>query len=273
MNVKTMTKQAFGSNYANNGGDKAPIWADHHAITGPWSRQPWLPLPNTYILVKTHCGGYCDNCPPEGFLLSNESFVTHCATTSTSAAGKPRVNAVYNYTIVEKAVHLIRNPFDNLLSRIHLARNSGKGLPNDDAEAYKEWCSRIDRMYPEAYHNSSLFDPSIQELFAELPCFSEWFRYVTFHNHVVQMLSTMKIPSRNLYYEQYFGAEYNQTVSNLLDFLELKPVARPLVFKEHSYAHLFSEPEARAALALVQAIASHACWDLLKHYFATWLPK
>jgi hypothetical protein len=72
-------------------------------------------FPSVYVLVKTHCGGRCTDCPPERYIEALYSFRRKCLL-STRASRMPDGTKVYEegpYPMdrVDKSIHLIRNPF------------------------------------------------------------------------------------------------------------------------------------------------------------------
>ena len=76
-----------------------------------------------YILTKTHCGGTCFGCPPQKYLQTQQQFQNSCLSGDYRKDGTTeRTN--YDPSIVSKAMHLIRDPFDNIVSRFHLKRNA-----------------------------------------------------------------------------------------------------------------------------------------------------
>ena len=94
------------------------------------------PLPaSSYILTKTHCGGWFFNSPPEFYIGETlELFEEHCVTGTKMILisqyddddddnnnDDELIKDVVQYELhaVHKSVHLIRNPFDNLVSRFH----------------------------------------------------------------------------------------------------------------------------------------------------------
>ena len=268
-----LTERATGSNYAINR-PKTEVYEDLEH--GPWSRHPDLPLPDTYILVKTHCGGYCDDCHPLDYVQSLENFASSCTTCSTNDSDGKRItypDAYNSSSLVRRVIHLIRDPFDNLISRIHLARKlRPKQWPDNssEAEAYKSWCWHLDHLHKGFYrNNSTTFSVSTLDLFRELPCFAEWYRYIQWHNHALDLLEKrLQVPVHTLYYEDY-SLHFSETVNELLQFLQLKAVAGPRNFHAgKSYRYLFSNQEKRAARILVQSLAKPATWKRLQHYFS-----
>jgi hypothetical protein len=102
-----------------------------------------------------------------------------------------------------------------------------------------------------------------------LPCHADWFRYVQWHNRAIEMTTEQQIPVHYLFYEDY-STKYNETLHDLLDFLNLVPTANvdPLPFQAgKTYLDLYSPEEIQAATRFVRTMATPACWNLLKRYF------
>ena len=79
--------------------------------------------------TKAHCGGYCHDYAPSDSVETPSSFLRHCATAevehfNTSENKAKHDFVVYEYSEVDRAVHLFRAPFDNMVSRYHLMVHS-----------------------------------------------------------------------------------------------------------------------------------------------------
>jgi hypothetical protein len=114
--VRHVTHLSTASNYGLESIDPAtnssvpiyrhgPYWTDVTVNTSN-------PYPAKYVLTKTHCGGKCDVCGPSHWLENTHSFKVACLSGTGMVHGR-RVEVRYDEALVKKAVHLIRNPFDN----------------------------------------------------------------------------------------------------------------------------------------------------------------
>ena len=92
----------------------------HVAVTpnGPYIEQLGLDLKSPkYLLTKTHCDNYCAFCPPS-YKGTLERFIIACSIDTE----KGKIYKEYNSKgLVKRAIHLVRDPFDNLVSRYHHA--------------------------------------------------------------------------------------------------------------------------------------------------------
>ena len=139
-----------------------------------------LPPSTASILTKTHCGSRCVFCPPQRYIESDISFLVEClsgarrvtevkSSNNNKKAKYKKEYVSYHPSVVEKAIHLIRNPFDNLISRFHHEQKEHKkkvtsgqkdkqGLTasawverySNDVPGFKKWCMDEDRLFHEA---------------------------------------------------------------------------------------------------------------------------
>jgi hypothetical protein len=185
--------------------------------------------------------------------------------------------------IVKKFVHLIRDPFDNCVARMHcdlqiaisaeLAERFRAANAADPVSGLsRTWCSYIDEHF-RPHVPAKILDRSDAGRLLSVPCHSELIRYVSWHNAVLEMTTFLHptVPVHRLYYENY-TTNYDETVLELYDdFLRYPPVvgARPHPFIPGKSYHSLFTPEHRREIAyLVESLASPATWQLLKHYFS-----
>lgn len=114
---------------------------------------PNMSMPSKYILTKTHCGGHCLHCEPEIYARLNvDDFLSKCSSSKSEEFGYYNNSANLR---VKKAVHLIRDPFDNAVSNFHhllkqFERKNQTGLlqlfPNS-REGFRSFCD-VSLHYP-----------------------------------------------------------------------------------------------------------------------------
>ena len=84
--VHQVTNTSVGTNYEKEvKKDSSDIIAESvHSSSnkyfGPFVLQPHLKKPSSYILTKTHCSGYCNDCPIEKYIVDRYQFAQGCAT-------------------------------------------------------------------------------------------------------------------------------------------------------------------------------------------------
>lgn len=187
--------------------------------------------------------------------LSPDAFEEACLT------GKrgDKQSVTYDRKIPKKAIHLIRNPLDNLVGRMHLFNKHHRDrVPFETSRGgLAAWCKYLDDKYP------------VDDAFRSVPCQAEWFRYVQWHNLAWETTRTrLQIPVHYLYYDQY-ASRYNETLRGVLDFLQLSAVSDPLPFHAgKTYQSLFGISHMQAAARAVKESALPEVWKLLEPYFA-----
>jgi hypothetical protein len=110
--VRHVSNLSTASNYGLESIDNATNSSLPLYQQGPYWTNLDAPHPTEYVLTKTHCGGKCDVCGPSHWLENPHSFKVACLSGSGLVRGR-RVDVRYDEALVKKAVHLIRNPFDN----------------------------------------------------------------------------------------------------------------------------------------------------------------
>jgi len=172
-------------------GENVPLHSD--SPHGPYLLHPNRRLPENYILSKTHCGGRCNDCGPSNYLETKESFLKMCAKGShVSASNATKVHVMYKPNIVHRAVYLIRNPFNNIVSNFHLEQHEkAKKGRSDWLERYpnsvggfREWCRYLDQKYAEEESSMEQFPPSMIELFHRIPCHKAFYAFAQVSSNV-----------------------------------------------------------------------------------------
>jgi len=125
------------------------------------SDQHWpRPLPEEYVLVKTHCTGYATNEGAAALKRNRNEFVQGCATTRPNT--EDSVKGVYDTSLVHKAVHVIRNPFHNLISRFNCEHKLMAQRGEDKAHSFAEQYPRNAQGKPLPHLSCLLSFPSLK---------------------------------------------------------------------------------------------------------------
>jgi len=293
--TRELSNTTTATNYGGEGEirDKpsTPIYADGpflELIPGRTTE-----LPTSYILTKTHCNknSYCVYCSPNKFVLSPDSFVLGCRSGrklvwKRDDNGKVnkmeviRINTSYKLDEVKKAVHMIRDPFDNLVSRFHNRYNAAvqtnskqsekfiHNFPNNIA-GFQAWCESIDKNNEKLGLEDQLNKAIGTRLpLKNIPCISELFRYVQWHNHAFSVIKYHKIDSLIVHYEEYEN-HYDDVVNNLFSFLELSRQRKeryPFDLGK-SYKDYYEKEQILHFTKAAQKISSAETWEHLKRYF------
>lgn len=276
-NVMHQTSRTVGTNMGHET-PYVPIPVRSDLKNGPFVLNPLLPLPDKYIMTKTHCSGFCDRCSKEDSIKSLRLFEAGCRTTKRLGdAGIPR-ESKYDWDVPKKAIHLLRNPFDNIVARMHLGiierradgwKESRLEAFEDTKEGVKAWCEHVDSDFGAVDDkDNDFFTGEAKELFKQVPCHSEWFRYVQWHNLAVESLTQhLNLTNMVLYYEDY-TTKFNETTQSILDFLEAEAVQAPKEFiPGKTYTDLYDPEDARLIAKFIRALATPECWALIRRYF------
>lgn len=249
-----VSQLGVATNYADESrGAAEPLWND-----GPFwlGEQPHAAIP----LIKSHC---------DANALTYDTFELGCR-----AAVKQETTHHYEIGHVDRAVHLIRSPLDNLVARKHMAvrqRLANGRLNATDAQRFNDteagmaaWCRYYDdqtvHILPKATRATVL------RLSQTIPCVVDLVSYIKWHNLATRVLSEHKIPTLTLYYEDY-ATNYNRTLDELLSFLDLPRVGAPIDFVGNTYRRCYTGAHVRLIRDLIERYADATTWKLLERYF------
>ena len=287
----------YGKECVEKDGKNVPLFQDSPG--GPFILHPNdREIPDRYVMTKTHCGGRCQTCGPSKYIETPESFLDACLTggryiPKTDAGGKDDkknksssssttslkdmefVNSKYDKKLVQRAIHLIRDPFDNLVSRFHLEQHEKtkqnrtewlQTYPNT-AEGFQSWCGYNDGKSLKDEIKSNLIDDKVRSLFKKIPCHGDFYRYTQWHNLALKVVEDLDLPTLVVHYENY-ERNYEGAVDTILDFLELpRNNALPKFIAGKRYKNLyFSDKQRLAALELIRYLADEETWELLERY-------
>jgi len=225
-------------------------------------------LPSTSLLTQTHCGG-CHDCKLQrnsAFVVpTKESFLMDCSYAYKNTASGKKISISYSPERVEKVVHLLRNPFHNIAAKFQRVHRLTSEY-HKTATGFRKWCKDVDQ-------DADGGKGELYEKLKSVPCHSELFKYVQWHNLAHETLKSLKVPYTTVHYEHYANKTQEDTVSSLLDFLELEsseeqPVLEPFVQKPTTeYDSYFPDHQIDAITYFVQKLASPATWEDIKDYF------
>lgn len=283
------TGTIFGSNYCHeltNPGGQVGIF-DGFAPTpvtngGQVSKYRW---PTKYILTKTHCGGFCQSrtlCGPDQYLISNEQFQHDCLRAcsrhknSSSFVNNRKKNKSYSHKMVGKAVHLFRDPFDNIVSRFHhLMKKYRKTMTseefknfnrkfNDTPSGFQAYCQDWDSLYG-SEEELMIYGPLRSDIIHDVPCHAEFFLYTNWHNNAFKAIASWGVPSHILRYEDYH-TDFNGTMGRMMGELEQEQVAHVFGYRNRDYSNYFSNEQRDAVQRFIKRFASHDTLNELRYY-------
>jgi len=186
----------------------------------------------------------------------------------------------YHPSLVEKAVHLIRNPFDNLVSRFHHEQKEHKKRGeaewtkrySNDARGFRKWCADEDTLFrtKELSINWKVLGYNPKEMnmhFEGVACHAEFFRYVQWHNLAIESVQRLDIPVIYVHYEDY-TSNLKASADRMLKFLNLKRVGKlPDFDSNKDYSEYFTLEERAAASELMRVLASEDARGLMERYW------
>mmetsp|Transcript_7241 Transcript_7241/g.9201 ORF Transcript_7241/g.9201 Transcript_7241/m.9201 type:complete len:368 (+) Transcript_7241:253-1356(+) len=237
-----------------------------------------------FVLTKTHCGGRCGRCHPKFYVESIQSFKEDCL------AARRALNLTngtvvyekvsYDENLVGKAIHIIRDPLDNIVSRYHLflKMREKKGtvieleqIYSNDKKGFRKWCKERDEAYVDEL--KEIVGMHVYDLLKPIPCHADFYRYVQWHNLAFEVISNMEIPSIVLHYENY-DSDFQDTKNQIIRFLETKEVQVEEKKKNNvsfisgkRYTSYFSEGERNDIFYLLKQLGSAKAKIQFQRYF------
>ena len=278
--IRTVTQTNTGSNYGHESGTvpshksgsspSVPIFDDNPIPSWTESWNEILHQPSKgYILTKTHCGGFsfCPKC--ESFVYNSQLFLKKCL--EGDFVMKPEVvsKGYASKDKIARAIHLIRDPFDNVVARFHLERQTleVENKYSNSREGFLQFCDELGKidLIEKAQKQAHVFVEDVADL--AIPCKADFYRYIQWHNMAFTTTWNLGIPTLVVYYESY-GTSFNETKDALLEFLEQDEVAdAPPFATGKTYRDYFTADEIDAVSKLTERLALRESWLHTKHYF------
>jgi Sulfotransferase domain len=283
--VRSVTQIQTASNYGFEHlkvRSEQSIRVYHDQANGPFyvdvdsKSHPERMYPSKFVLTKTHCGLRCEDCSPRKYLETTFSFRSRCSYGNwieLDRNGHPQLLfGSYPQTRVAKAVHLIRDPFDNIVSRFHLEQNERQKRKSRslqysyDRDGFRSYCKALHAKYVhEEMQYESLID--IFKNLTDVPCGTDFLRFTEWHNLAFATTRDMNLDTFILHYDDY-ETNFNQTTQGLMNFLELEAVADPYPFKLGKiYRLYFTAEEQGIVKRVVEWMSSPSTWKELERYF------
>jgi hypothetical protein len=275
--VQSTTRTTTATNYGAHEQDSYNSISVYRDVPeGPFFRHPDRSVPETYLLTKTHCGGSCMGCPPGSYVLNEAQFEAYCRLGNRKLNGNLS-KVTYPAHVVKAAIHLIRNPFDNIVARLHYEQNKWRkrgeerhqeNLFNftDDRQGFQRWCNHIDSVDIN-FRRPGHFSTGMLQALAKVPCYAEFGRFIQWHNNAIAVTRRLQLPTHNLFYENY-TANLNATGDQLLSFLQLtRSGPAPVFIEKKHYPDYYAPGQIGRVATFARTIATPECWELVRHYF------
>ena len=256
------TATNYGQEVAGKNFPLVQVSSDPQMTHGPFLLNPWKRIPS-YTLTKAHCHGYGQRDFID--IITIDAFESGCQRTQIPRSQNLVEVQTYNMSVpVVKAVHLFRNPVDNLVARW---RHGQKTIDND-IPTFKEWCEKWDNL-----ENSKMEEdaesklPNHWPLLKNLHCRTDWFLYIQWHNLAIEVTKKHNLEVLYMNYEDY-ETKFSETKRRLLNFLELPSAyPHPPFQSGKSYTEMYSLEQKKLAKEFAQAFASEETWAMIKRYF------
>jgi hypothetical protein len=230
-----------------------------------------------FILTKTHCGGnsFCKDC--ESHIYNSHTFLKKClegvVVAGNATSGFKNYDCQYSKDKIARAVHLIRDPFDNVVARFHherksLARRNIVDIatyPNT-REGFRDFCDNLGKIEIKNKIIRRLFFEDVLDL--DIPCKADFYRYIQWHNLAFTTTWNLGIPALVFHYES-FATNFNKTKDDLLEFLEQDEVNDAPVFSTgKTYRNYYTTGEIDAVSRMFDKLALRETLLHTKHYFS-----
>ncbi|KAK1746328.1 hypothetical protein QTG54_002935 [Skeletonema marinoi] len=281
--IRTITQTTTGSNYGHespNPNEQSSVSSsvgifDDNPIpswTESWNDRLQQPSEG-YILTKTHCGGFsfCKDC--DSLVYNSHTFLKKCLegdyVTGNATSGFEISKGFASKDKIARAVHIIRDPFDNVVARFHLERKTlgkkNKAHYPNSREGFRHFCDDLGRIGVKAQKQAHMFIEDVLDL--DIPCQADFFRYIQWHNMAFTSTWDLGIPTLVVHYESY-TTNLNETKDALLEFLEQDEVAdAPPFVTGKTYRDYYTADEIDAVSKMTERLALRETWQYTKHYF------
>ena len=274
--VRHLTLTSTATNYGaelDDGRPSVPVFDDQP--TGPfWYDTLTQPAtyqhPTRYVLTKTHCGLRCEACPPQNYVETTFSFRRSCLSGGRINSKAQKELVTYPSSRVVKAIHLIRDPFDNVVSRFHLERRktvATQTLFPSSKEGFLRFCQDMNAAHASDEYRAPFLHESILTILRNVPCRADFIRYMEWHNLAFATARDMELDTYVLHYESY-ASQFNTTTQELVDFLDLTIQDQPAPFESgKSYGDYFTQEQRNQVQLALRTMASMESWKHIERYF------
>jgi len=238
---------------------------------GPVYLAPYLVKKMSYVATRTHGDGYCLVCHPNKYFYSNLFWKS--ASGVQMRNGKP-VSLQYDASQVKRMIHLIRNPFDVVVSRFHSHVGGMKrGATKPDLSSryplnpagFKKWCKDQDTTYEKV--ELAWLPARIRGFSKYVPCRQEFMKYALFNTKVSKMAHARGIETLIVTYDAYF-TDLGGTVKKVNNFLQLPtlPAVNPPRKKIQKFPEYYTVAEKGIVQRLLKNLIVPPLWPVMQLY-------
>jgi hypothetical protein len=245
-------------------------------------------IPSNNVLTLSHCSGFCISpCNPSQYIQTESSFEESCREVIFFNSTKSQYQSHYiNRSNINAMIHLIRDPLSNVVSRFHQYFNFHQdewlnyekkihaGKSRTSKENFRDWCVSMDNnvTISEIEQSSFLFSNEMKRKMKGIPCHSEFIKYISWHNHVVEMGWESNYRSMEVYFEDYAHVDKKDDVTKkmgeFLGYDDVKTTDLPSFLGGKEYREgYYTEEEVKALTEFIEYMSFSKTWELLKRYF------
>ena len=280
--VRKMSGKRRATNYAG----EISVSSDEYGQASVYPGQPQGPYwvfdeannsTSRLVLTKTHCAMFCYRCRLQRYLWDEKHFLSGCA-----GDGVPGIDGdeayPYPWDTLKKAVHLFRDPFDNVVSRLHHEHNRNKELTPkrisnlssvNETKLFRNACIAHNADPENAATMRHFLSPEQFAIVENVPCRTDFVKYIFWHNKAFETAAFLEIDTKVIHYESY-ESDFEETLKDLLWFIEterLKDATPPYFKSGKKYTDFYTSEERASVEKLFLELASPASWGEVKNYF------
>eukprot|EP00581_Thalassiosira_minuscula_P013836 CAMPEP_0183737126 /NCGR_PEP_ID=MMETSP0737-20130205/51088_1 /TAXON_ID=385413 /ORGANISM="Thalassiosira miniscula, Strain CCMP1093" /LENGTH=155 /DNA_ID=CAMNT_0025971331 /DNA_START=59 /DNA_END=526 /DNA_ORIENTATION=- len=141
----------------------------------------------------------------------------------------------------------------------------------DTRDGFRDFCNYVDTknvLKEEQYPVNSTVGNVFLKYGSTIPCYSDFIRYMLWHNNAMRTIQNLQLQYMVLHYESY-AISHNKTANRLLHFLGLNLTHKLEEFRSgDGYRYYFQSKEVEAVKHLVEEISDDATWEVLERYFS-----
>ncbi|KAL3798494.1 LOW QUALITY PROTEIN: hypothetical protein ACHAWO_011169 [Cyclotella atomus] len=168
-----------------------------------------------------------------------------------------------------------RESFDNVVARFHLDRKlQAQDHPDwldtypNNREGFRKWCEQLN---DSAAPVLSSIHQSLMDAMKDVPCMSEFYRYIQWHNLAFSLTSDLQIPCMLLHYEDC-STRFEDVTNEFTDFLGLEQVGKaPEFINDKTYLDYYMQQDKRNIARFIREYATKPTWQNVQHYLSEYL--
>lgn len=230
------------------------------------------PPPKKHLLTWVAGDGACQTCHPRSYMYNFVRFREYCWRGTIMKDGAQQL-ITYNPNLVKGAVHLYRDPFDNIVLRFWAAREDAERDKKNtflkryspDVDGFHKWCSDRDAEYlklERAWYGDEVFSAADGVI-----CRQDFYKLIMYHNNAVRVRRSFRLETLLLKFEDFYES-YFRTIGVLVKFLDLDVVdkAPPRHIQVGFSRHYFTKEQRDASFRFMKEIAFPEVKIILNEY-------